>query len=153
MSTLKQARPSVSNTIVPIRQGVCSSAAISDSLLTELISVKQLIDSADYNSLTSMRNALAKTSLVVEALPDYQAVGMENLVDQLRHELKNIKYRNDGLNSINKLSATINVSRAWISKFRDGNAVCMNVMNRIACAFGISFVIDNYRDDESLTID
>jgi hypothetical protein len=43
MPTLTQAHPSASNSIVPIRQGVCSSAAISGSLLTELINVKQLI--------------------------------------------------------------------------------------------------------------
>jgi hypothetical protein len=96
---------------------------------------------------------LEQASAVLQKLPHYDVIGMNDLVERLRHELQMIHGRNDGLNSINKLSAKINVSRAYLARFRDGDMVCMNIMNRIANAFGIRYMIENYDDPKNFVIE
>lgn len=94
-----------------------------------------------------------KAAAIVQSLPDYDVIGMEPLVECLRHELKHIHERKDGLDSINKLSTKIRVSRTYLAKFRDGSMVCMNIMNRIAEAFNIRYLIANYDDKKSSLIE
>lgn len=93
-----------------------------------------------------------KAASIMQNLPGYDVIGMEALVERLRHELTHIQTRQDGLDSINKLSAKIHVSRTYLSKFRDGGMVCMNIMNRIAQAFGIRYLIENYQDPKNTPI-
>ncbi len=93
---------------------------------------------------------LNKILELVQSLPKYDVIGMDNLVSLLRHELINIHERTDGIDSINKLAAKINVSRTYLSNFRDGRMVCMNIMNRLAAAFDIRYLIENYTDHEQL---
>lgn len=93
---------------------------------------------------------LNKLVQLVQSLPKYDVTGMDNLVSLLRNELINIHKRTDGIDSINKLSAKINVSRTYLSNFRDGRMVCMNVMNRLAAAFNIRYLIENYTDHEQV---
>ncbi|HFE38494.1 MAG TPA: hypothetical protein ENK06_08805 [Gammaproteobacteria bacterium] len=88
----------------------------------------------------------SQVTALIENFPQYDVVGMDALVDRLRHELQVIHTRDDELNSINKLSAHIQVSRTYLAKFRDGGAVGMNIMNRIAGAFQIRYIIENYDD-------
>lgn len=95
----------------------------------------------------------SQAAAVARNIPQYDVVGMEALVDRLRYELKNIHMRTDGLNSINKLSMKVRVSRTYLAKFRDGGMVCMNIMNRIAAAFSIRYLIENYEDPKHAMID
>ncbi|MBI3773379.1 MAG: hypothetical protein HY272_11850 [Gammaproteobacteria bacterium] len=90
---------------------------------------------------------------VPDQIPQYDAIGMEALAELLRNELIRIHDREDGIDSINKLSARINVSRAYLAKFRDGGMVCMNIMNRIAWAFNIKYMIENYEDQKLTRIE
>ena len=85
---------------------------------------------------------------LAQLIPKYDVIGMNSLVALLRHELIHIHARTDGIDSINKLATKINVSRAYLSNFRDGRMVCMNIMNRLAAAFNIRYLIDNYTDHE-----
>ncbi|MDH5480937.1 MAG: hypothetical protein OEX11_09290, partial [Nitrosomonas sp.] len=48
-----------------------------------------------------------KAASIMQSLPDYDVIGMEALVERLRLELRQIHDRQDGINSINKLSAKI----------------------------------------------
>jgi hypothetical protein len=91
---------------------------------------------------------LSKVVQLVQHIPKYDVIGMDNLVALLRNELINIQYRTDGIDSINKLSAKINVSRTYLSNFRDGRMVCMNIMNRLATAFNIRYLVENYTEQE-----
>ena len=92
--------------------------------------------------------ALNKMVQLVQRIPKYDVVGMDNLVALLRNELMNIQHRTDGIDSINKLASKINVSRTYLSNFRDGRMVCMNIMNRLATIFNIRYLIENYTDQE-----
>ncbi len=83
---------------------------------------------------------------VFESVPIYDVIGIEALEERLRMELMNIHGRDDDLNSINKLSAYTGISRTYLARFRDGDSVSMNVMNRIASAFGICYLIGNYEE-------
>jgi len=94
-------------------------------------------------------DVLIKAAQLIQNLPKYDVVGMANLVTRLRSELKSINSREDGIDSISKLSMKINVSRTHLSNFRDGGMVCMNIMNRLATAFNIRYLIENYQDHES----
>ncbi|HHI92917.1 MAG TPA: hypothetical protein ENK04_05275 [Gammaproteobacteria bacterium] len=93
-------------------------------------------------------DVLTKAAQLIQDLPKYDIVGMDNLVKRLRKELTDINKRKDGIDSINKLSMKINVSRTHLANFRDGGMVCMNIMNRLAIAFNIRYLIENYRDFE-----
>ena len=93
-------------------------------------------------------DALTKAAQFIQNLPKYDVVGMDNLIERLREELMNIHERTDGIDSINKLSMKINVSRTHLSNFRDGGMVCMHIMNRIANVFNIRYLIENYDDHE-----
>ncbi len=93
-------------------------------------------------------DVLTKAAQLIQDLPKYDIVGMDNLVKRLRKELTDINKRKDGIDSINKLSMKINVSRTHLANFRDGGMVCMNIMNRLATAFNIRYLIENYRDFE-----
>ena len=92
--------------------------------------------------------ALNELVQLVQRIPKYDVIGMDNLVALLRNELMNIQYRTDGIDSINKLSTEINVSRTYLSNFRDGRMVCMNIMNRLATVFNIRYLVENYTDQE-----
>ncbi|MBL1260328.1 MAG: hypothetical protein COB33_007345 [Thiotrichaceae bacterium] len=94
-----------------------------------------------------MRKCLDAIASLAKTLPQYDVISMNALVDRLRHDLKTIHQRTDELDSIKKLSLKINVSRSYLAKFRDGGMVCMNIMNRIAKAFGIRYMIENYSSD------
>ena len=93
-------------------------------------------------------DVLTKAAQLIQGLPKYDVIGMDNLVERLRKELTNINERKDGIDSINKLSMKINVSRTHLSNFRDGGMVCMNIMNRLTTAFNIRYLIENYKDHE-----
>lgn len=92
--------------------------------------------------------ALNELVQLVQQIPRYDVIGMDNLVALLRNELMNIQHRTDGIDSINKLSAKIDVSRTHLSNFRDGGMVCMNIMNRLANTFNIRYLVENYTDQE-----
>ena len=92
--------------------------------------------------------ALNKMVQLVQRIPKYDVIGMDNLVVLLRKELMNIQHRTDGIDSLNKLSIKINVSRTYLSNFRDGRMVCMNIMNRLATIFNIRYLVENYTDQE-----
>ncbi len=94
-----------------------------------------------------------RMTALIENFPQYDVVGMQALVERLRDELRTIHTRDDGLNSINKLSARIHISRSYLATFRDGGMVGMNIMNRIAGAFKIRYVIDNYEDPSPLLVE
>lgn len=111
-----------------------------------------LMDGKDL-SRQEMLEFFNNAASIIQSLPDYDVIGMEALVERLRHELKHIHERQDGLNSINKLSTQTRVSRPYLSKFRDGGMVCMNIMNRIAEAFGIRYLIENYADPKDSPIE
>lgn len=102
------------------------------------------------NNTMSQEPVTAFNTLIelAQRIPKYDVIGMDNLVSMLRNELINIHERTDGIDSINKLAAKINVSRTYLSNFRDGRMVCMNIMNRLAAAFDIRYLIDNYTDHE-----
>ena len=103
------------------------------------------------NNNTINQDSVATFNTIIELaqrIPKYDVIGMDNLVALLRNELINIHERTDGIDSINKLAAKINVSRTYLSNFRDGRMVCMNIMNRLAAAFNIRYLIENYTDHE-----
>jgi hypothetical protein len=103
------------------------------------------------NNNTMSQEPVAAFNTLIELaqlIPKYDVIGMNSLVALLRHELIHIHARTDGIDSINKLATKINVSRAYLSNFRDGRMVCMNIMNRLAAAFNIRYLIDNYTDHE-----
>lgn len=89
---------------------------------------------------------LGQIAAIVEEVPKYDVVGFHELADRLRYELRYINRRKDGINSINKLHKLTRVSRSYLQSFRDGQMVCMNIMNRLAAAFGITYVVENYPD-------
>ncbi len=116
-----------------------------------LHSVEQLtqdLESGKKITFQETLGVLTKAAQLIQNLPKYDVVGMDNLVKCLRQELKNINSRKDGIDSINKLSLKINVSRTHLSNFRDGGMVCMNIMNRLTTAFNIRYLIENYQDNE-----
>ena len=117
-------------------------------------SIRQLNQSLDGKAPTYSEalKIFAQASAIVNKLPQYDVLGMHELSERLREELKNIHMREDEINSINKLSAKINVSRAYLARFRDGDMVCMNIMNRIASAFNIRYLIENYDDPKESPI-
>ncbi|NOY73623.1 MAG: hypothetical protein GXP14_14870 [Gammaproteobacteria bacterium] len=100
-------------------------------------------------TLQEMLSVLTKTAQLIRDLPKYDVVGMDNLIKRLRQELKDINNRKDGIDSINKLSMKINVSRTHLSNFRDGGMVCMHIMNRLTTVFNIRYLIENYKGRES----
>ncbi|MFC1748975.1 hypothetical protein ACFL2V_09245 [Pseudomonadota bacterium] len=118
-----------------------------------LQSVEQLSQELDLSNNASYQEtveALNRATQLIQSLPKYDVIGMDNLVGMLRHELINIQNRTDGIDSINKLSMKINVSRTHLSNFRDGGMVCMNIMNRLAAVFNIRYLVENYTDRELL---
>ncbi len=117
-----------------------------------LHSVEQLtheLESGKKVTFQETLKVLTRAAQLIQNLPKYDVVGMDNLVTFLRQELKNINSRKDGIDSINKLSMKINVSRTHLSNFRDGGMVCMHIMNRLTTAFNIRYLIENYQDNES----
>ncbi|MCF6258960.1 MAG: hypothetical protein L3J98_02170 [Gammaproteobacteria bacterium] len=129
-------------------------ASVSQLLSYEsgLHSVEQLtqdLESGKKVTFEETIDVLTKAAQLIQGLPKYDVVGMDNLVERLRKELTNINERKDGIDSINKLSMKINVSRTHLSNFRDGRMVCMNIMNRLTTAFNIRYLIENYKDHES----
>ena len=118
-----------------------------------LHSVEQLtheLESGKKITVEETMDVLTKAAQLIQGLPKYDVIGMDNLVKRLRQELANINNREDGIDSINKLSMKINVSRTHLSNFRDGGMVCMNIMNRLTTAFTIRYLIENYQDHESM---
>jgi len=116
-----------------------------------LSSVEQLtheLESGKKITFQETLDVLTEAAELIQSLPKYDVVGMENLVKRLRKELTDINKREDGIDSINKLSMKINVSRTHLSNFRDGGMVCMNIMNRLTSAFDIRYLIENYKDYE-----
>lgn len=112
---------------------------------------KQIVGKSESESAATYQEAvetLSKVAQLFQCLPKYDVIGMDNLVVLLRNELANIQHRTDDIDSINKLSARINVSRTHLSNFRDGGMVCMNIMNRLANIFGIRYLVENYTDQE-----
>lgn len=121
----------------------------------EIGSLKQLYNSLNGKAPTYSEalQIISQASGLIQDLPQYDAIGMNDLVERLRHELKTIHTRENGFNSINKLSSKIKVSRSYLARFRDGEAVCMNIMNRIASAFGIRYLVENYDEQNKLIIE
>ena len=117
----------------------------SPSSLASINKLKELWDDEEVSYPDALR-IFARAASIVQSLPQYDVIGMDALVERLRDELRMIHQRTDGLDSINKLSARIRVSRSYLAKFRDGGMVCMNIMNRIAQAFQITYMIENYQD-------
>jgi len=118
-----------------------------------LHSVEQLtseLESGKDITFQETLDVLAKAAQLIQDLPKYDVVGMDDLVSRLRKELKDINNRKDGIDSINKLSMKINVSRTHLSNFRDGGMVCMHIMNRLTTAFNIRYLIENYQDHEPI---
>ncbi len=119
---------------------------------SELHSVEQLTQELESGKKVTFQetvDVLTKATQLIQGLPKYDVIGMDNLVEHLRKELININERKDGVDSINKLSIKTNVSRTHLSNFRDGRMVCMNIMNRLSTAFNIRYLIENYKDHES----
>jgi len=117
-----------------------------------LSSVKQLTHESESGKKITLQetlDVLTEAAQFIQNFPKYDVVGMGNLVSRLRKELININKRKDGIDSINKLSIKLNISRTHLSNFRDGGMVCMNIMNRLAIAFDILYLIENYKDPES----
>lgn len=83
---------------------------------------------------------------VFERAPRYDVVGMSALEERLRQDLRAIHARDDELNSINRLSMQTGISRTYLARFRDGDSVSMAVMNRIANALAVRYVIGNYEE-------
>ncbi len=116
-----------------------------------LHSVEQLtheLESGKKITFQETVDVLTKAAQLIQSLPKYDVIGMDNLVIRLREELTNINKRKDGIDSINKLSMKINVSRTHLSNFRDGGMVCMHIMNRLTIAFNIRYLIENYKEHE-----
>ncbi len=117
-----------------------------------LHSVEQLTQELESGKKVTFQetvDVLTKAAQLIQGLPKYDVIGMDNLVEHLRKELIYINERKDGIDSINKLSIKTNVSRTHLSNFRDGRMVCMNIMNRLSTAFNIRYLIENYKDHES----
>lgn len=108
---------------------------------------RDLMD-GDEPSPQEVLDFFSKAAKIVQNLPEYDVIGMDQLVGRLRDELKRISDRTDGLNSLNKLSAKTGISRTYLAKFRDGGSVCMNIMNRIAREFQVRYLIENYEDNK-----
>lgn len=123
------------------------------SPLEAMLSFKQDILSVDWGDPVACQRLVRDMAALMVSVPDYDVVGMNPLVDRLRHDLRNIHDRDDGLDSINKLHQRINVSRAYISQFRDGQMVCMNIMNRMAKEFGVRYIVENYQDTNGASIE
>ncbi len=114
-----------------------------------LHSVEQLtqdLESGKKISFQETIGVLTKAAQLIQSLPKYDVVGMDALVNRLRQDLTNIHERKDGIDSINKLSMKISVSRTHLANFRDGGMVCMNIMNKLAIAFNVRYLIENYKD-------
>lgn len=86
----------------------------------------------------------------VEAVINSTVVyGISELVDELRYKLKeDTKNR-----QLRKTAKAINVSHPWLGKFRDGQAVCMGVINSLANHYGIRYQIANFNPEELMSID
>jgi len=111
--------------------------------------IKHVIDAISEGKNPSheeMINVFMRASETIANLPNVDVFGMTALVDRLRHELRHIRKRNDPTNSLTTLSNKINVSRTYLTQFRDGGMVCMNIMNRLASEFKIRYMIENYQD-------
>ncbi len=106
--------------------------------------IRQILEDANPGSVFELKSALMQISEVINVVPKHDVIGFNALGDRLRHELRNIGDRTDGLNSINKVHQETKVSRAYLQEFRDGKAVCMNIMNRLAIAFDIQYAVENY---------
>lgn len=132
-------------------ESVTNLVADRDNIQTIKLLRRALIEGKDATG-QEVIEFLNKATAIIESLPEYDVIGMETLVARLRAELKSIHNRKDGLDSINKLSAKIQVSRTYLAKFRDGGSVCMNIMNRLAEAFQIRYLIENYEDPKKTLI-
>lgn len=77
----------------------------------------------------------------------YDATSIYELQELLRYRLMRIKNKEEK-NSLRKIGLEINVSHTYLADFRDGKAVCMNIMNRLAHYFGYRYVIENYEEEK-----
>jgi hypothetical protein len=131
-------------------KGTASVVHLSDYVLT-VQSAKQISQGLGFGGEVAHQAPIEKLNELMQLLqhiPKYDVIGMDNLVALLRKELVNIQHRTDGIDSINKLSAKIDVSRTHLSNFRDGGSVCMHIMNRLATVFNIRYLVENYTDEE-----
>ncbi len=123
------------------------------SYVKGLQTTQQVVRNPRANNNTMNQEPVAAFNTLIELaqlIPKYDVIGMDNLIALLRHELIHIHERTDGIDSIKKLAAKINVSRTYLSNFRDGRMVCMNIMNRLAAIFNIRYLIENYTDQEQV---
>lgn len=78
------------------------------------------------------------------SLEHYDATSMAELQALLRKRLKAIQTK-EVSGSLRKIGREINVSHTYLAKFRDGKAICMNIMNNLANHFEYRYFIENYR--------
>lgn len=77
----------------------------------------------------------------------YDATSIIELQSLLRKRLKDIQDKKVK-GSLRAIGSQINVSHTYLGKFRDGDNVCMNIMNRLANHFGYRYYLENYDEDE-----
>lgn len=88
----------------------------------------------------------SENSASVEARSGKQKVifGIAELIVELRKRL-----REDTKNrQLRKTASAVGVSHPWLAKFRDGQAVCMAVINVLAKHYGISYHVSNFDTEE-----
>jgi hypothetical protein len=83
-------------------------------------------------------------------LEHYHATSMAELQALLRKRLKAIQTKEIS-GSLRKIGREINVSHTYLAKFRDGKAICMNIMNNLANHFGYRYFIENYKSSADNT--
>ncbi|MEE8056587.1 MAG: hypothetical protein V3T17_01945 [Pseudomonadales bacterium] len=75
------------------------------------------------------------------------AEGIRELQTLLRERLRAIKNR-EIPGSLRKIGREINISHTYLTEFRDGKPVSMNIMNRLANHFGYRYLIGNYSESD-----
>ncbi len=83
------------------------------------------------------------TAVKSEAVTEIDS--LPGLVEELRLRLQ----VDTNFRRLRKTGAAIDISHVWLIRFRDGRAVCMDVMNRLANHYGINYQIRNF-DPKSL---
>ncbi|MEE8059608.1 MAG: hypothetical protein V3T17_17505 [Pseudomonadales bacterium] len=81
-----------------------------------------------------------------ETVVNYDATNIAKLGSLLRNHLLAIKLKTEP-GSLRKIGREINISHTYLSEFRDGKAISLNIMNRLANHFGYRYYIENYVED------
>lgn len=81
----------------------------------------------------------------------YDAESIYELQSILRGRLVKIKNKEEK-NSLRKIGLEINVSHTYLAEFRDGKAVSMNIMNRLAAYFSYKYRVENYDESKLLGV-